>query len=181
MIETSRETLELFVEKAEELKKDYRGVLGVFRSVGEEEWQNYPEIRGFLLTFRLFIQRKDGIALYVSEQGSSKRPELLDLPGMSARWLERVEQAHKWITDALAIEPADLVYDGKSIKRWEVLQTFLYGKFAHLNVDKRQTFQKWQQTPILFAKLQFEFVTIVGFIFGQILEVAEVSKQELGH
>jgi hypothetical protein len=180
MIETSRETLELFVEKAEELKKDYRGVIGIFRNVGEEEWQNYPEIRGFLLTFRLFILRRDGIALYVSEQGSLKRPELLELPSMSERWHEKVEQAYKWVTDALAIAPANLIYDSKSITRWEVLETFLYGKFAHMNVDKRQMFQRWQQMPDLFANLQFEFVSIVGFMFGQILDVAEASKQELG-
>jgi hypothetical protein len=180
MIETSRETLELFVEKAEELKKDYRGVMGVFRNVGEEEWQNYPEIRGFLLTFRLFILRRDGIALYVSEQGLLKRPELLDLPGMSESWHVKVEQAYKWVTNALAIAPPNLIYDGKPITCWEVLETFLYGKFAHINVDKRETFQRWQRVPDLFANIQFEFVRIVGFMFGEILAVAEASKQELG-
>ncbi len=99
---------------------------------------------------------------------------------MSERWHEKVEQVYKWVTDALAIAPANLIYDSKSITRWEVLETFLYGKFAHMNVEKRQMFQRWQQMPDLFANLQFEFVSIVGFMFGQILDVAEASKQELG-
>jgi len=38
--------------------------------------------------------------------------------------------------------------------------------------------RKWRET--LFANLQFEFVRIVGFMFGEILAVADASKQELG-
>ncbi len=180
MIETSRETLELFVEKAEELKKDYRGVMGVFRNVAEEEWQNYPEIRGFLLTFRMFIQPRDRIALYESNRGSPERPKLLDLTGISDSWYEKVKQAHKWVTCALAITPPNLIYDGKPITRWEVLETFLYGDLAHTNPAKRKTFKQWKEEPDLFGNLQFEFVSILAFMFDQILVVAEESKQELG-
>ncbi len=183
MNETSRKTLELFIEKAEELAKyvsehNYGGLMGVFRNVGEEEWQIHPEIRGFLLTFRMFIQSGDGIALYVSKQDSPKRPKLLDLTGMSDSWYEKVEQAYKWVADALAIAPPNLIYDGQPITRWKVLETFLYGKFAH--ATKREIFNQWQRVPDLFGNLQFEFVSILAFMFGEILAVAEASKQELG-
>jgi len=157
----------------------WRGVIGIFRSAREEEWQNYPEIRGFLLTFRMFIQRRDRIALYVSDQGSPKRPELLDLADMSDSWYEKLGQAYKWVADALTIAPPNLIYDGKPITRWEVLETLLYGDLAHMNPAKRKTFKQWQDKPDLFGNLQFEFVGILAFMFDQILVVAEESKQEL--
>src|SRR5437879_4197372 len=125
--QASRETLELFVEKTEKLKDNYRGVMGIFRNAEEEEWQFYREIDGFLLTFRIFIQQRDGIALYVPRRGMQDqpdRPKLLDLPGMSDSWHGKVEQAYKWVVDALAIAPPNLIYNDKPITRWEVLETF---------------------------------------------------------
>ena len=114
MDEEARIKLELFVEKAEKLAKYvsemnfYGGLMGVFRLSAEDEWQIHPAIEGFILTFRMFIHKRDGIALYRVErdkQGQPIRPELLDLAGMSDSWYERVNQAYKWIADALAITP----------------------------------------------------------------------------
>ncbi len=186
MDEVSRKTVELFIEKAEDLTKyasenNYGGLMGVFRSVEEEEWQIHPAIRGFLLTFRMFIQSGDGIALYVLErdsQGQPKRPKLLDLTGMSDSWHEKVGQAYKLVADALAVTLPNPIYNGEPITRWKILETFLYGEFAH--TTQRETFNQWQRVPDLFGNLQFEFVGILGFMFGQILAVAEASKHELG-
>jgi hypothetical protein len=185
--EVSRKTLELFIEETEDLKKyisenSYGGLMGIFRRVKEEEWQIHPAIRGFLLTFRKFIQSGDGIALYVLERdsrGKPKRPKLLDLTGTSDSWHEKVEQAYKWVADALVIAPPNLIYNGEPITRWEILETFVYGKFAHANTTKRETFNQWRRLPDLFGNLQLEFVTVLMFMFDQIWAVAEASKHEL--
>src|SRR5438105_432392 len=95
------ETLELFIEKAEELAQYaasthyFGGLLGVFRRGEEEEWQMYQEIRGLLLTFRMFIQSNENIAIFpVSIKGQLKRPKLLDLTGLSGYWREHAERAY---------------------------------------------------------------------------------------
>ncbi len=187
MDETSRKTLELFIEKTQDLaeyvsENNPGHLIGIIRNVGEEEWHIHSGIQGLLLTFRMFIQSRDKIALFVLEQepdGQPRRPELLDLPGMSDNWYEKVGQAHKWVTDALAIAPPDLIYNGKPITRWEILEVFLFGKYAHANAAKRGTFNRWQSVPDLFEKLLLEFVSTLWFIIGQVLAVAEASKYEL--
>jgi len=198
MDEASRTTLELFVEKAERLAKyvkenDARnsivvnpgGLMGVFRNSEEEEWQVASTLDGVLVTFRMFVQPGDRIALYSLErdsQGQPKRqkPKLLDLVGLSPDWYEKVEQAYQWVDIALAIAPPNLMYNGEPITRRKILETFLYGDNVHVNATHRETFNQWRRLPDLFGELQLEFVTILGFVVGQIWEIAEACKHELG-
>src|SRR5436309_4232032 len=177
----SRITVELFVEKAEKLAKYvsemsyFGGLLGVFRLSAEDEWQIHPAIEGFILTFRMFIHKRDRIALYRLErdkQGQPIRPELLDLAGMSDRWYEKVNQAYKWIGEALAITPPNLIFNNEPITRWKILETFVYGEYAHAEATHHETLNQWRTDPGLFGKLRLELVTILQFMFGQIFEVA---------
>jgi hypothetical protein len=202
MDEVSRNTLELFVDKAERLAKYIRenhalnsivvnpgGLLGVFRNAEDEEWQVASTLDGFLVTFRMFVQPGDRIALYSLERDSQERdsqrqpkrqkPKLLDLAGLSPDWYEKVEQAYKLVDVALAVTPPNLMFNGEPITRRKVLETFLYGDNVHVNATKRETFNQWRHLPDLFGELQLEFVTILGFMFGRILEVAEACKHEL--
>ncbi len=202
------ETLELFIDKAEELA-DYAasthafgGLMGVFRNEEDKEWKIHLEIRGLLLTFRMFIQKNEDIAIYiVSKEGRIERPKLLTLPGLSASWYEQAERAYTNIvalffgydeakkvqnhTTAIFMNrdltplPTRCIYNHKDLSRWEILQAFLYGYFAHNTPTQRQTYKQWQQEPELFNKLKPEFVSIIGFISGQIWEVMRASKQEL--
>jgi hypothetical protein len=200
------ETLELFIEKAEELAHyaatthSFGGLLGVFRRGDEEAWQMHPEIRGLLLTFRMFIQSNENIAIFpVSIKGQLKRPKLLDLTGLSAQWHEHAERAYINIValfcgydEAKKVQnsptglyldrdlkplPTGYSYNNTPISRWEILDTFLYGFFSH--TTKRDTFKQWQQEPELMGNLNSVFVDIVGFISGQIWELMKISKQEL--
>ncbi len=195
MNETTRKTLELFVEKAERLAKYFRendarnsivvnpgGLVGVVRNAGEEEWQIASTLDGFLMTFRLFVQPRDGIALYSLERDSQRqpkrqKPKLLDIAGLSPDWYEKVGQAYKHIDDTLTI--ARFSYNGQSITRREILETFLYGDGVHIDATHRETLKQRRRLPDLFRDLQLEFTIILAFMFGEILAVAEASKQEL--
>ncbi len=185
MIEATRRTLELFIEKTETLRdwivwvNNFGGLLGIFRNSEEEEWRFYREIQGFLNTFRLFIQRRERIALYYprDSRGRKERPSLLDLPGTSDAWREKVKQAYDWIDMLLAAELPDLKYDDQPVTRWKVLETFLYGHFVHTTRD--ETYRQWRQDRKSFEELMHHFMGTVQFMFGQIQEVAEASKQEL--
>src|SRR5258708_9140484 len=140
MDEVSRNTLERFIENVEELKQyctpanNFGGLMGIFRGSDEEQWQIHPAIKGLLLTFSMFIKSKDGIAPYVLERdgkGQPPRPKLLDLPGTSESWKEVVREAYKQFDTLLSFTLPKLVYNGQPITRWEVLETFMYGKYAH--------------------------------------------------
>lgn len=195
MNDEAQRTLELFIEKAERLSRFVRenhaprglvvnpgGLMGIFRENDGEEWEIASTLEGFLATFRMFVQARDKIALYSLErdpqgQVKKRKPRLLDLAGLSAEWYEKVERVYATIDLALAVVPPKLIYNDQPITRREVLETFLYGDYVH--VTRRELFQQWRSQKDVFAELQFEFVTILGFLFGQILDVAEACRHEL--
>lgn len=197
MDEASRITLELFVEKAERLVKYVRenhvrnsivvnpgGLVGVFRNAEEEEWQLASTLDGFLVTFRMFVQPGDRIALYSLERDSQRQPKrqkskLLDLAGLSPDWYAKIEQAYQLVDVFLAGEPPSLIYNGEPITRRKILETFLYGDNVHVNATHRETFNQWRCLPNLFGELQLEFVTILVFMFSQISEVTGACRHEL--
>jgi hypothetical protein len=182
------------------------GLAGIFRNVNEGEWQIHSAINGSLCILRSFLQSQDGITLFsveearrpqqVESQGPQflqtlpdplsqlgqlpplKRPNLFDL-NVSAKWRETVYHAYDQIYLFLAIVPDNLTYNGQMITRFEVLDTFLYGKFVHLTAEKRKKYNQWKSEPELFDKLKEVFVFSLGFIAGQIMEVAKASIHEL--
>ena len=158
--------------------------MGILRNAENEEWQIASTLDGFLVTFRMFVQPRDKIALYPLERDSQhqllrRRPKLLDLVGLSPEWYKKVEQVYQLVDNLLAIAPPNLLYNGEPITRRKVLETFLYGDNVHVNTLERETFNQWRRDRDLFGAFQLEFVTILGFIFGQILEVADACKHEL--
>jgi hypothetical protein len=197
MDDEARKTLELFVEKADRLVKYIRenharnsivvnpgGLIGVFRNAEGEEWQIASTLDGFLVTLRMFVQPRDRIALYPLARDSQRqpipqKPKLLNLPGLSPGWCEKVERAYQLVDALLVITPPNLIYNGESITRRKVLETFLYGDNVHVNAPERETFNEWRRNSDLFGELQFEFLNILGFIFSRILEVAEACRFEL--
>ena len=186
--ENTKNTLELFVERTEALAQFVRenrfggGLVGLFRTVDEGEWQIHSAINGSLCILRSFLQAGDGIALFLlardSPQGPLRRPELLTLD-VSDSWRETVHHAYEQINTVLAYEPDNLFYNGKAMSRLEVLDTFLYGKFVHVTAEKRKKYNQWKSEPDLFEKLKDVFMQAIGFIVGQIIEVANASRQEL--
>ena len=160
------------------------GLIGVFRHAEDEEWQIASTLDGFLVTFRMFVQPRDRIALYPLARDSQRqpkpqKPELLDLPGLSPGWYEKVERAYQLVDLTLAIAPPNFTYNGEPLTRRKVLETFLYGDNVHVNATDRETFNEWRRHSDLFGELKFEFVNILGFMFARILEVAEACRHEL--
>jgi hypothetical protein len=155
MDEASRKILEIFVEEAEEARRyivenNYGGLMGIYRKEGEQ-WQTNAAIQGFLATFGKFIKSRDKIALYVLQRDNAGQPapsQLLNLTGMPESWYELVRQTYKLFDNLLAFAPPKLVYNGEAITRWTVLETFLYGKFLHVNLAHRETLKKWESDQV---------------------------------
>ena len=209
--EDSKNTLELFVERAGALKqfisenKFGGGLVGLFRNVDEKEWQIHSAINGCLCILRSFLQRQDDITLFSIEKAKPqqaelqgpqflqtlqgplpqlgqlpplRRPNLFDLTA-SAKWHRVVSHAYDQIYLVLAIVPDNLASAGQTITRFDVFDTFFYGKFVHVTAEKRKKYNQWKSEPELFNKLKEVFMDSLIFIVGQILEVAEASKEEL--
>jgi hypothetical protein len=99
MDDEARKTLELFVEKADRLVKYIKenharnslvvnpgGLIGVFRNAEGEEWQIASTLDGFLVTFRMFVQPRDRIALYPLARDSQRQPIPQKLKNMVGLW-----------------------------------------------------------------------------------------------
>jgi len=192
--EDTQNTLELFVERTEALAQFVStnpfggGVVGLFRNVDEQEWQIHSAINGTLCILRSqaelrgprFLQTLLGPLPSLGQLPPLRRPNLFDL-NVSARWRETVYHAYEQIYLALAIEPDNLLYNGQKITRFEVFNTFFYGKFVHVTTEKRKKYNQWKSEPELFNKLKEVFMDSLAMIIGQIMEVANASKEELAH
>lgn len=181
------------------------GLVGLFRDVDEKEWQIHSAINGCLCILRSFLQSQDGITLFSVEAArppqaelrgpqflqtligplpqlgqlpSLRRPNLFNL-NVSARWRETVYHAYEQIYLVLAIVPDSLASAGHPFTRFDVFDTFFYGKFVHVTAEKRKKYNQWKSDPELFNRLKEVFMDSVGFIVVQIIEVANASKHEL--
>jgi len=188
----AKERLELFIEQAEAWTQYVKAIhpdiskAGIYRNSNDDEWQIHPTIYGSVCILRMFMQSRDGIALYLLERDTQteraiqrQQTLLKNLPGLSEEWNIKVEQAYTWIDQALTIPQPKLVYKDEILTRWKILETFLYGKYGHVIQEHRETYKQWQAIPDLFKDIQLEFVSTVWFIHGQIRDVAEASKKEL--
>lgn len=210
--EDVKNTLELFIERATALKqfisenKFGGGLVGLFRSVDEKEWQIHSAINGCLCILRSFLQRQDHITLFSVEEARTpeqtesrgpqflqtlvgplpqfgqlpplKRPNLFDL-NVSAEWREAVYHAYDQIYLAFAIVPDSLTALGQPLTRFDVFDTFFYGKFVHVTAEKRKKYNQWKSELELFNELKKVFMDSLVFVIGQILKVAEASQKEL--
>ncbi len=188
MNRTSRKTLELFIEKAEKLREyvskeggHFGGLLGIYSTIGADDWKRYPELDGFVTTFRWFLQPTHNgefdISLYPSKRdGTPMRPKLLDFTDVSDVWKEVVEKVWEAGIAFLKLELIDIE---EPITRWKVLDVFMYGDIVH--PTQRETFLAWQGNPNLYGKLSLHFTDTLAFMFFEwILPVAEATKRELG-
>jgi hypothetical protein len=98
---------------------------------------------------------------------------------MSASWYQEVERVYQLFDTLLACELPNLIYNGEPITHWKVLETFLYGKFAHVNPAHRETLKQWRALPDLYGEVLLDFVSTVTFMSGEMVPIVVASKQEL--
>ncbi|BCL79604.1 hypothetical protein ccbrp13_20690 [Ktedonobacteria bacterium brp13] len=184
MNETSRQILELFVEKAEELLQysatvnKLGGLFSIYADAGKENWQLYPEVKGFVVTFRRFIQQEKhfDISLYpFRRDGSIQRPKLLDLTDVSEHWKEAANHAWEAGYQFLTLPLPDI---NQPTTRQKVLEVFIYGDMLHST--QYQQYKEWKSNPELYGKLCRHFDDGLAFTFLKyILPLAEASTREL--
>ncbi len=149
-----------------------------------------------VLTFRLFIQDNE----HISFRWLAKH--VLDDPGLSEEWKQRFKRVRTDVNAFLDGTPNitervvapiadDNVTAGADIKEMaqelvseqlltyrDIMNIFIYGELAHVEVSKKLVYERWKSNPFGFPLLQFEFHQILGNVLRAISYVAALTRQE---
>jgi len=193
--------LELFVEKADELQnEDFTQFLQEFGQQLSYQYTADPQQltmstvaptqtmhKSFLLTYRMFVQSKDKIGFIDPHQKVSQ--DLLD-SSLSPQWLAQMQDVANKIRQFLREKPhmpiefklVDLQGNTRteSPTRWEILETLLYGEYAHASQQER--LKNWLSTsfaPMVREFLMMEFRNILAVTLAGIQHIAHYARLEL--
>ena len=190
MDDNTRETLELFVEKAALMRE--RAFWRFFQKGGEISFSFMAEPNtqllrnmtfmgqdaeardALLVTLRFFLQDNESISL----RNMAKLP--MSDAGLSSAWIAGFARLHREINRFLD-DPAEGV--GQEIglpglTSRQVLETCLYGEIAHANPSKRMQYKAWRSLPT-FPLVEFTFSAIVSTLLCTIFNAAELAEAEL--
>jgi hypothetical protein len=199
--EPIKATLELFVEKADELaKEDFTQFIEEFghqlsyHYTADSQQLTMTTVaptqtmhKSFLLTYRMFVQGSEHMRFIDPNKNVS--PELLD-SSLSPKWLEQVQNVAQKIRVFLLEKPPERVeinlFDQQgntrteSLTRWDILETLLYGDYSH--ATQRERLENWLSTPfapMVKGFLMMEFRDILAYTLGGILHLARYARLEL--
>ncbi|MBW4538198.1 MAG: hypothetical protein KME43_03520 [Myxacorys chilensis ATA2-1-KO14] len=182
----TRETLELFVEKARVLedrsftKLIMEHGLSFEIKVGSSSQIEHtiPEresIKASIVTLRMFVQNNDPISI-------ENISNLLNEPTLSREWkelfIEKRDQLNSYLDHSGGI---GIVVDEKEFTNREIFDTFVYGSIAHSAKNHRPRYQQWKSLGRLsFSIDEYAFAVIVMDILTLIWEIADATELELG-
>jgi hypothetical protein len=176
--------LKLFNEHVEELENSTftsfvreRGVsFNMSAHVGEETkfevvGPTQESTKAFVLTLRMFLQKKDRISI---EKLSAAIAALPISKSLNDRF---TEFSAAW-NSAMGVVLVEL--DGTPITQRYLIDVFLYGVLAHLDADKRDAYNEWQKDPLISEMLRSYFnsaiVATLNFLRWARLYNEEVLK-----
>lgn len=200
--QATKAALELFVEKADELRKeDFTQFLEEFGHQLSYQYTADPQQltvstvaptqtmhKSFLLTYRMFVQESEHMRLINPTKPISS--QLTDA-SLSPQWLEQAQDVAQKIDTFLREKPSGQMQinlndpQGNTRTeiptRWDILETLLYGEYAHSS--QRQRLNNWLSTPfaeMVRGYLMMEFRDILAYTLGGILHLAHYARIELG-
>lgn len=190
MLESTRHTFDLFIEKADLLnsgrfqkivREDFGNNLNLsfrFDSEGMVIQHDTPDddaTAAFILTFRFFIQNNEAISFHNMSSLADQDP------GLSQEWADKfngVRDALNNYLDSFGGALAMNVY-GETLTRRRIMEVFIYGGFAHANPRRRAEFIDWQQSEPLFAMAKAEFNNILMTYVKATRHIADLCKKEI--
>jgi hypothetical protein len=194
-------TLELFVEKADELKaEDFTRFIEEFGQQWSFQYTADPQQltmstvaptqtmhKSFLLTYRMFVQGSENMRFIDPNKKVSQ--DLLD-SSLSPQWLEQVQDVAQIIHLFLLEKPPGRIEINlidqqgnmrtESLTRWDILETLLYGDYSH--ATQRERLKNWLSPPfepMVRGFLMMEFRDILAYTLGGILHLAHYARIEL--
>ncbi len=188
MRDKTKEAFESVVKNAEVLKsysfkEDIKNIQMVWtwhQDKPEEleiKGPNREQVAAFLLTFRQFIQEKDQCSFrYLANN-------ILDDPGVSEDWKQEFTKLRNDLNSFLDEHPSwmPIQFGNEPIaSHREILMTYIYGMYAHENVDKKAVLEKWRgKVKVLQGVFDTHFLRTVVGVFGAIVVLARLCEKEL--
>jgi hypothetical protein len=160
-----RDDLETFVAHVKELRSSRFGrhvlaqsavtlrtdeVFDTVEFVGVDD----DELRSFLLGCRLLIQDNERISIFNIWTACRNLMDISECfaPINAQRWM---------LNDFLDQEASIADHAGKSLTHREILKTFLYGSYAHLDRTQAERLQQWQTSPAAYYSLKLTFFLVL--------------------
>ena len=190
MQEATRKALELFAEKARELRS-FRFVKFIEEQemrieisgntrdgatrVDTRQLPDYEDVRAFISALRLFLQKGDPISFrYLANTVYTDSR-------VSENWKRNFDAARMILNQFLDEVPEHLiVVDGDTKTRREIKDVFISGDLAHLDKKLRPAFEAWKSDQFVFPLRQMDFYETLGHIYNCIKHVLYWTEQELG-
>lgn len=181
---TTREVLELFVEKARVLDEgrfvgfistnglnlDFDITVGQPVAVSVTSPDDEASL-ALAVTFRQFFQPNERISF-------GKIEPLLSDPDLSPNFKAQFLHIKKEIDDFLAEDSRLQLTDGTPTNN-RIMEVFLYGLLAHSTPDKRAQIVAWRSDPKLYLFVENEFKSIVVTVLNAINYIVPIIEAEL--
>lgn len=163
-----RDDLEAFVSHVAELKASRFGrkvlaqesvTLRTSRAFSDVEFVGVDEeeFRSFLLGCRLLYQNNERISIFNIWTACK------NIMGVSEHFAPI--NAQRWMLNDYLDQVATIAdHAGDSLTNREILETFLYGSYAHLDRTHGATLQQWQSSPRQYYPLKLMFILTVKIL-----------------
>ena len=120
-----------------------------------KSWPEEDLVNGFLLPFRMLIQRNDPC----SWRQICELIEDLDAPAVyKDAFREARINLNEYLDQSSTVK---MEFTGAPQTRREILYTFLYVYYAHADQECRDKLKQWKQIPMIFGMLEFEFMNVI--------------------
>ena len=126
----------------------------------------------YILTLRLFLQEKDGIGI-TQVLGLY---EHLNVPDAVKAWAKSFQIDYEAVLDSTG--EFHLTLQEELLTNRRILVVFIYGGFAHVNADKRPTFELWRSLPN-FGIVESKFELIVHQIGEYLMVIRDNNKEAI--
>ena len=128
-------------------------------------------IDAFLLTYRMFVQPRDGISLW---QIAALYPTLPVAPTLKQGVVATIAAIDRDLAATCVIQ-----HGPTSLTRKDVHDAFLYGDKAHMNAPHKAIRDTWVRHQDLNALMTAEFVDILQVFLGAIMWMRDANVEAL--
>jgi hypothetical protein len=129
------------------------------------------DCEAFLLRCRLLIQNNERISIY--------RIWAIFEEKLGIEEFARINPPRWMLNDYLDRESPFAAPGEGSITNRLLLDTFLYGSYAHLNREHRKRFLLWAENPVQFHVLKFQFLMSLKNVLSMAEKMADAVKDFL--
>jgi hypothetical protein len=184
-LEEQIDILDIFIESAEELKQSWfleeiteAGVGANMRwSHGgliecERKGPEHEAVKSILLTIRFFCQSR-------TERASIENVDnIVQSLSVEQSLKDKFKTSRENFKEYLDAPPLGITFpeDSKAATRWDIFDTFLYGRFAHANPKKREIVKKWE-TELYYHHLRVQFDLIVLEFIKATAAMANICRE----